>query len=71
MFADLSLSNLRIIKGSNTTLLTALAETIHTNDETLHLKLCEKLDHDIKSFVKIQLLRLCPRDWVISMMTKL
>lgn len=37
-------------EGSNTSLLTALAETIHTNEETLHQKITERLEHDIKHY---------------------
>lgn len=38
-------------EGSNTSLLTALAETIHANEESLHQKLVEKLEHDRTHYI--------------------
>jgi hypothetical protein len=42
--------------------LTVLGETIHASDESLHVKLCERLERDIKSYVPSFACRPCRGD---------
>ena len=62
----LSISTLFLLQGSNTSLLTALAETIHASEEGLHQKLIEKLEHDRTHYVTILPIRLCLEGFTIS-----